>query len=376
VTTHVKDVYKDPPLPIKIGILMDIPERHYQYAFRSYDLVKEQFEEGRRFERPVEFVIKNTAGAPSAYITDVISAFHELCDAGCLVIVGPNHSDNNLALAPIADERRVPTIMMGATAENLREWVFSIPWASIPEDAYLIASWLKSHGHRAVTMTWDSSWHGEEYVAYFRRAASKAGIDILCDKRFSVVSSDEREAIMRRTVEQHRRLNPDAIVHFGTGNSNVPWAHIVREEGWDDIPRIQNGGFYQVNFPYSHWALEGWVGVSMWDDDNETLKAFHEAYKQRYPDDDVIAVTPEPIAVWRDAMSAALEGLVLAPIFTTEGVKEGLERIRGLPAAVGGARQIISFGKWDRRGHKGADTVVLRRLRNGQSVMEGRFAPI
>lgn len=75
---------------------------------------------------------------------------------------------------------------------------------------------------------------------------------------------------------------------------------------------------------------------------------------------------------WRDA----LEGLVLAPIFTTEGVKEGLERIRGLPAAVGGPRQIISFRKWDRRDHKGADTVVLRRLANGRPVMEGRYAPI
>jgi branched-chain amino acid transport system substrate-binding protein len=119
--------------------------------------------------------------------------------------------------------------------------------------------------------------------------------------------------------------------------------------------------------------MEGWVGTSLWDDENVTLRQFHKEYRARYPDDAVIAYTPEPLALWRDAMTVAFEALLLAPILTPAGMYEGLESLRGLPAAVGGPRQAISFGKWDRRGNKGADVVVLRKLKGGRTYQEGRI---
>jgi hypothetical protein len=79
------------------------------------------------------------------------------------------------------------------------------------------------------------------------------------------------------------------------------------------------------------------------------------------------------LALWRDAMTVAFEALLLAPILTPAGMYEGLESLRGLPAAVGGPRQAISFGKWDRRGNKGADVVVLRKLKGGRTYQEGRI---
>lgn len=373
--SDTRDVYRERPLPIKIGILMDMPERINKFAFPTYELVKEQFLASGRYERDIEFVVRMVYGAPTGYIQDAIDGYNELCDQGCLVVVGPNHSDNNMALVPTVEQRKVPCIMLGATADNLSNYVFTVPWASIPDDAYVMTSWLKDRGYKRVAMTWDTVWHGTEYVRHFRIATARAGIDIIADKRFSVYSSDARHEIMKETARQHRALNPDAIVHFGTGNSTVPYAKAIREVGWD-IPRITNGSFFQANFEYAWEDMEGWVGTSLWDDDNETLKRFHKDYLARYPDDPVIAYTPEPLAVWRDAMTAALEGLILAPILTPQGMHEGLESLRAIPAAVGGPRQVISFGKWDRRGNKGADVVVLRRLKGGRTYQEARLTSL
>src|SRR6185369_3212511 len=131
-----RDVYREKPLPIKIGILMDMPERINKFAFPAYELVKEQFLASGRYERDIEFVTRMVYGAPTGYIQDTMDGYNELCDKGCLVIVGPNHPDNNVALVPTVEQRKVPTIMLGATADNLSDHVFSMPWASIPDDAY------------------------------------------------------------------------------------------------------------------------------------------------------------------------------------------------------------------------------------------------
>jgi ABC-type branched-subunit amino acid transport system substrate-binding protein len=277
-----------------------------------------------------------------------------------------------MALVPTVEQRKVPIIMLGATADNLSDHVFSVPWASIPDDAYAMTSWLKERGYRKVAMTWDMVWHGLEYVRHFRIATARARIEVVADYRFSVYSSDARHELMKQVASGHRELRPDAIVHFGTGNTSVPYAKAVREIGWD-IPRITNGGFFQANFEYAWESMEGWVGTSLWDDDNETLKQFHEDYLARFPNDPIISYTPEPLALWHDAMTVACEALLLAPILTPAGLYEGLESLRGLPAAVGGPRQAISFGKWDRRGNKGADVVVLRRCKGGRLYQEGRI---
>jgi hypothetical protein len=50
--------------------------------------------------------------------------------------------------------------------------------------------------------------------------------------------------------------------------------------------------------------------------------------------------------------------------------------VRMIPAAVGGDRQVISFGPYDRIGHKGMDKMVVRRLTAGKLIMEGRFEPL
>jgi ABC-type branched-subunit amino acid transport system substrate-binding protein len=367
-----KDNYLGKPQPIRIGVLMDVPERYYSLAFPIYDYVCRKYEESGRLHRGVELVRKIVLGPPAGYIDDVMRAYHELCDEGVLAIIGLNHSDNNLAITDHAEARKVPVMTLGAIHTHVSEHVFNIGWGSVPEDAFTVASWLAQKSHRNVTFTYDNAAHCKIYAHWFRVAAARMGINIIGDTCVSEVNDDAAIEGMKRTLAKHRALNPDAIVCFGTGASQLNWGRLVHASGWD-VPRIMNGAFFQANYEYTWEFFDGWVGTGLWDDDNPTLAHVRKEFAALYPDKAEVA--PEILALYRDGMVALLEGICSAPILTPKGVKQGLEQVRMIPAAMGGARTSISFGPYDRKGHKGMDNMVVRRLTKGKLIMEGRFEP-
>lgn len=365
-----QDSYLASARPVKVGILMDLPAKYSAHAYKVYDLVREQYAASGRMERGIEFVKRETFGPPSGPIKNTVDGFHQLVDEGCLVIVGPNHSDSNIALSSHVDARKVPVVALGATARHLSEYTFSIPWSSIPHDAFICASWLKKQGCKRVCFTWDKADHSEENVEHFRVAAERAGLRIIGDERFPQVISPALNGIFERTMQEFKRLDPDGIVHFGTCETAALWACYTVERAWN-IPRVMNDAFFAAYLPQYGARMEGWVGTTMWDDANEVTAELFADYRKRYPDE---APPPhEMMSLYRDGMVTALEGVLLAPILTPEGIKRGLERIQLLPSACGGPRTCISFGRYDRRGLKGPDIMVLRRVKDGQVVMEGHI---
>jgi ABC-type branched-subunit amino acid transport system substrate-binding protein len=366
------DNYFSAGKPIRLGVLMDVPERVYQYAFPVYDFVTNAYVTTRRLHRGVELVKKIVVGPPSGYIDDVMHAYHALCDEGVLAVIGPNHSDSNIAITPHAEQRKVPLVTLGAVHTHLSANVFNVGWGSLPEDSFTVASWLAQKGYKRVTMTHDNAAHCLMYAAWFRRAAARMGIQLVGDSCVSEVNDDVAREGMRAILAEHRAKNPDAIACFGTGASQINWGRIVKESGWAP-PRIMNGAFHQAWYPYSHEFLDGWVGTGMWDDDNRTLAGFRAAALEAYPV--LKQAAPELIALYRDGMTALLEGVVNAPILTPDGVRQGLELVRMIPAAMGGDRTVIAFGPYDHKGHKGMDNMVVRRLDKGKLVMEGRYRP-
>ena len=358
--------------PIRLGVLMDVMKRNYQFAFPIYDFVVDQYVKSRRLHRNVELIKEIVVGPPSGYISDVMDGYHRLCDAGVIGIIGPNHSDCNIAITPHVEERKVPIVTLGAVHTHLSPFTFNIGWGSVPEDGFVIASWLADNNYRRVTVTHDNAAHCKMYAEWFRLACSRMGIQIVGDTCVSEINDDIAREGMRETLADHRSKNPDAIVCFGTGASQINWGKIVHESGWD-VPRIMNGAFHQAYYPYTHEFFDGWVGTGLWDDDNETLAQFRAEVIEAYPD--LINAAPELIAHYRDGMVALLEGVANAPILTPDGVRQGLERVKQVPAATGGARTSISFGPYDHKGHHGMDLMVVRRLHKGKLIMESRFNP-
>jgi branched-chain amino acid transport system substrate-binding protein len=350
---------------------MDLPHELFaQHAYRVYDLVAEQYKASGRFERGFEFVKRTPYGPPAGFIQNTMNAYHELCDEGCIAVIGPNHSDSNIAIGAYADVRKVPVMGLGATSQGMTAWTFSVCWSSIPHDAYCIASWLKQQGHRRVVVTWDRADHALENIVHFRNAAARAGLKILTDERFPQILTPDLQQIFARTLEDFRALRPDALAHFGTSHTAGAWAHFLSAQDWD-VPKIMNDTFFGATLKENVSAYEGWVGTTMWDDDNLVMAKFYDDYRARYPEHQPPG--HEMLALYRDGVTALIEGIILAPILTPDGVRRGLELVQLLPCASGGPRTCISFSPYAHRGTQGPDVMVLRRMKGGKLIMEGRI---
>jgi len=363
-----RDQYQELADPVKIGLLMDGPPKYSDQILRVCELVAEQYKAAGRFERGFEFIPVYPWGPPAGFIRNTIDAFNELCDKGCLAVIGGTHSDDCIALPPYADARETPYIAMGATRQSMSKWSFAIGWGSCSQDGYVMASWLRKNGYKRVVMTWDHATHCEEYVSHFRNACVRAGIEILADHRFPQILVPELDDIVARVHAKFVELKPDALASFASGPAGSRWCqHVTRN--WD-IPRVLNGAFYGAATPEGRERLEGWVGTTMWDDDNPVAAKFAGEFKARYPEAGDVPV--ELLALSYDVARALIEGVIHAPILTPDGVRRGLEMIEMIPAACGGPRTCIGFNAHAHLGHKGADVMVLRRVKNGQNIMEGR----
>jgi len=364
-----RDQYLEKAEPIKIGLLLDNPQRSTDSAERIYDLVVDNYARSKRFERGFEFVKVYPYGPPAGFIQNAIDGFHDLCDQGCIAVVGGHHADDCIALAPHADARKVPLLNTGATTHAMSTYSFSISWGSIPHDVYTVASWLKRKSYKRVVITYDRAEHILENVVHFRNACARSGIKILSEVRFPQSITDD---LQERFAEAHRDLAPlnaDALAHFGSGAMSYQWAEFVNKN-WG-LPRIMNDAFHGANNAWATHQFEGWVGTTMWDDDNEVNNRFFEQYNARYPDQPV--ASREILGVFHDLMTALVEGVMLAPTLTPDGVRRGLEMVQMVPAACGGPRSYIAFSPHAHRGLQGPDIMVLRRVEEGRLIMEGHI---
>ena len=75
-----------------------------------------------------------------------------------------------------------------------------------------------------------------------------------------------------------------------------------------------------------------------------------------------------------DTARLIAEGIARAPLLTPKGVKEGLEKVRLLPAVNGGPRTHMSLGPYDHKAYKG-DWLVIRKIEGGKTVFVGLHEP-
>ena len=80
------------------------------------------------------------------------------------------------------------------------------------------------------------------------------------------------------------------------------------------------------------------------------------------------------VALAYDTARVAIHGIGNAAIPHPRWVKEGMERIRWMPATNGGPGTYIQFGPHDRNGYKG-DFLTIRELRGGELRYDGYHRP-
>ncbi|MGB8407076.1 MAG: ABC transporter substrate-binding protein [Mycobacterium sp.] len=352
--------YESSAEPIKIGYLMDfrLPENYPQELrddlTRPFDLVFKRATEQGLIDRPIEIVYREVEGLPKGSVKAVIDAYRELCDQGCLAVIGPHITDNAVPTAEAIDERfRVPALSVTGSDEPLGEWFFSFPQGSMTDEPIFWADLLAKGGHTEVGVIKERSLVGEGYAKNFREACKHKGIRITAEVSVAQTAQDVGAA-----VQSLHDAKVDALVHCGFGFGIVFVNPVLEAMGWDP-PRFCGTAFQNAWINPIMWnAFMGWVGVDQYDETNRVGQDFLDDYQSEY------GRRPEwcVAVVNRDIAATLVRALADAHPLSPRGLKEALERVKMLPAASGAPGTRVSFGNWIRRGWMGAGYLVARKL--------------
>src|ERR1700759_186236 len=138
--------YESTAEPIKVGYLMDFklppgfPEELLASFTQTFDLIFEEAVQQGLMDRPVQMIYREVEGLPKGSVKAVIDAYGELVDEGCLVVFGPNITDNCVPMKEAIEERfKVPAISVCGTDDWLGEWTVSFPQGSMTDEPIFIA---------------------------------------------------------------------------------------------------------------------------------------------------------------------------------------------------------------------------------------------
>src|SRR3989475_13056374 len=130
-------------------------------------------------------------------------------------------------------------------------------------------------------------------------------------------------------------------------------------------PRIMTSAS-QFCYATPEWmaALEGWHGIDQMCEQTPRLQPMLDRFAARHGKRRDHTVT----ALSYDTARLIAEGLARAPLLTPRGVKEGLEKVRLLPAVNGGPHTHMRLRASDTKASK-SDRFVIRRGEGGRAVV-------
>ena len=344
------------PDPIRIGILHDRPPDDGGASFEQLARIGvDEVAATGRLDRPIEFVHATGRGLPGGTARAVEEAFAELAERGVLGILGPAVSDNGLIARGLADAAQIPCINFTGGEQTRSEWMFHYQVGSLEDEPTVLAQALASRGIASVSVVMERSPIGRRYAEFFEEACASLGIELLGRVGVSPVAQD-----LSGFVGGLRSAGPEALVYLGLGLSAFPLAQALSGAGWQPTVAANSALMFGYAYPDFARVWEGWLYVDGVADDNLRLQRLRETLGGGTP--------PGPgTALAYDLGRLIAEGVSRAVHLTREGLCEGLERIKLLPAALGREGTTMGFGRWERSALKG-EFLVLRQWVDGRSV--------
>jgi branched-chain amino acid transport system substrate-binding protein len=353
------------PSPTRIGFLSDMPTGNSlgEYLDPIILAIEDAMNEGR-LAGPVELLASHVVGLPTGQSDNVIAAYLDLVERGCVLVLSTGVTANALVLRDVINATKVPYITMAGTTRFVGDHCFSLANGGHGEEAAILASYLADQAFRRVVVTGECSIGDTEYHHFFSEQARLYGIEILEEHRFDERPSDDQlDALLRHFRDD---LHPDALVYCGFGWNSSQFNPALERIGWDP-PKIMNAAImWALAGPEWMAALEGWVGIEQTLGDHERMEKNRnwdpllDRYEKRfgYRSDNTM------LALLYDQGRATTEAIINAPVVCGEGMTEGLEQIKMMPSTLGGPRTYIEFGPRDHRGYKG-DFMFMKQLRDG-----------
>lgn len=355
--------------PVKIGVLidMDLNQLLADWLDPTILAIEDALNEGIYGRGPVQLVIADARGLPRENYRKVIDGYRWLVEQGCVVVLGPLISDNSLVVQDTANELGVACIGWTGAHKFASEHCFTVANGDIPTEAVMCAQWLRQRGLRKVGLFWEQGSSGRDYADYFRDTALQVGLSITRE-----VKLEPNPRNLADDLAAMRDAGTEGLYYGGYGYATFHFAEAFRALDWDP-PRVMGTAFMFYSNS-NRWAegLEGWHGIDQLGQDgaNPNYNAMVARFEKRFGRSTRNVV----VALAYDTARVAIHGIANAAIPAPSYVKEGMERIRWMPATNGGPGTYIQFGPWDRKGYKG-DFLTIRELRGGELRFDGYHRP-
>jgi ABC-type branched-subunit amino acid transport system substrate-binding protein len=346
--------------PIRVGILNDMVESATDDPMLGGTIgavmrvALDDVVASGRLDRDVELVDAHCLGLPAGTAFAVERAYRELVAQGVLAVVGPAIGDNALVTTPLADEARVPTINWAGTERGRSEYMFHLQVGSHEDESVVLARHVAALGPRRVGVVLDRSPIGRRYASFFETECEVLGLEVAARVPIAPLATDATAAI-----DALQASGVEAMVYLGLGLAGTAVARACTRAGWR-VPAAMNTAGLRGYDPEYARVIDGWAYVDMLADGNQVLARL----RGRLGADAGRGVVP---AVGYDLGQLVAEGLARAPELTREGVKEGLELVKLVPAAEGRDGTTLGFGHWD-RGALHGEYLVLRQWRDRESI--------
>ncbi len=359
----------DPFEPVKIGMLIDMELNQLlaDWVDPTILAIEDAMNEGVWTRGPMQIVIADARGLPRENHRKVLDGFRWLAEQGCSVIVGPMISDNCLIVQDLANELKVPCIGWTGAWKFASEYCFTVANGDIPTEGVMCAQWLHNHGYRKVGLFWEAGSSGRDYADFFRYTAMQLGMTVTRE-----VMLEPNPRGLQEHLADMQAMGTEAIYYGGYGYSTFHFASAFKALDWDP-PRVMGTAFMFYSNS-NKWAegLEGWHGVDQLGEDgaNPNYNALIDRMQARFGR----ATRNVVVALAYDTARVAVHGIANAGIPEPRWVKDGIERIRWMPATNGGPGCYIQFGPYDRNGYKG-DFLTIRELRGGELRFDGYHRP-
>jgi branched-chain amino acid transport system substrate-binding protein len=355
--------------PVKIGVLidMDLGQLLADWIDPTILAIEDALNEGVYSRGPIQLVIADARGLPRENYRKVIEGYRWLVEQGCVAVLGPLISDNSLVVQDTANELGVPCIGWTGAHRFASEYCFTVANGDIPTEGVMCAQWLHAQGLRRIGLFWEQGSSGRDYADYFRDTALGLGLNVIRE-----VKLEPNPKGLADDLAMMRDLGVEGLYYGGYGYATFHFAEALTALDWDP-PRVMGTAFMFYSNSNA-WAqgLEGWHGVDQLGEDgaNPNYNAMIERFEQRFGRSTRNVV----VALAYDTARVAIHGIGNAAIPHPRWVKEGMERIRWMPATNGGPGTYIQFGPHDRKGYKG-DFLTIRELRGGELRFDGYHRP-
>jgi branched-chain amino acid transport system substrate-binding protein len=275
------------------------------------------------------------------------------------VIIGPSTSGTSLAVVGVAEEEQTPLISCAAshkivTPIDQRKWIFKVAGS----DSHVVGKmfdYMKEKGIKKIGIMTVSDGFGSSGREELLRLAPEYGIEIVADERYGPKDTD-----LTAQLTKIRAAQPQAVVNWSTGPTQVLAVKNWRDLGMQAIPLYQSHGFgSKKNIQLAGEAAEGVllplakvnVGPLLADNDpqKKVIMDYTQAYEKKYN---------EPISsfgghAW-DSMYLAIAALKEAGPDRAK-IRDKIENTKGFV----GQHGIFDFSAEDHNGLSKDDLVMV-----------------